>query len=104
MSALQRLRNATRQRNMIVLDQYAVRQIEAVIESAAAHHAIFIEDAKARDSFARIENADSGSGNGIHELARERRDSAQPLQYIQDDALTREQHPCIVANNGDRLA
>ena len=54
MGALERLLDAARHGNVIVLDEHAVGEIEAVIVSAAAGDRIFIENAQARDGLASI--------------------------------------------------
>src|SRR5579864_6493874 len=75
-----------------------------MILAAAAADRKLIEHAQPRGGFSRVQNSGFGPGNGCYKFPRERRDAAQPLQQIQDHALAGKNDPCIVANDGDRLA
>src|SRR5215475_7533911 len=54
---LQCSRYASSERNMIVLEQDTVREIQAVVLPAAATDGIFVQYAQARGSLARVQNA-----------------------------------------------
>src|SRR5882672_464830 len=50
--AIQCIRRASRQRDMVVLDQYAVGKIQSVILSSAATYSILVNHPKSRHRFA----------------------------------------------------
>ena len=82
--------DATRSSYMILLNQKHIVQSETMVEPAAALHGIFFQDAPAGRGFARVENFSFGSGNGIDEFSRQRRDAGKALEKIQRDALAGE--------------
>ncbi len=83
----ERRRNASRQANMIFLDQDGFAEVLAVVFAAAHADRIFFEGAQAGRRFPRIQNCGSGAFNRADKPSRERRDSAEPLQEIQSHAL-----------------
>jgi len=100
---LQRILDPPRERDVVVLDEHAVREIETMILPTATSDRILIKHAQARCSFAGVENSGFGSGDSLHELASQRGDPAEALQEIQDHALTGQNDACIVANDRDGL-
>src|SRR6476620_2209823 len=104
MGTLQYRSDASRQRDVIVLDKHAVRKIKPVILSAAATHRVLVENTQAGHGLAGIEYAGFRSRDGVHKLSGERGDSAKALQKIQDYALTGKNDPRVVPDHGNRLA
>ena len=96
--------NAAAQRNVIVLDENAGGEIDAVIGAAAAEHRVFLEGAHAGDGLARVENASAGALDRISVSTRERGDTAEMLQQVEDHSFATEQDARIVANDGEHLA
>ena len=76
---------------MIFLDQDGFAEVPAMVFAAAHADRIFFEGAQAGSRFSRIQNFRSGAFDRANELARERRDSAEPLQEIQSHALACQQ-------------
>src|SRR5581483_8669493 len=103
MGALQRRRNASRQRDVVVLDQYAVGQVKPVVLPTSAADGVFVDPAKAGNGFARVQNAGLGAGDGIHKSACVRRHATHALQEIQYDALAGENHARIVPDHRNGL-
>ncbi len=89
---------------MIVLDENAGGEIDAMIGAAAAEDRVFFKGSHAGHGFARVEHARMGALNRVGIFARERGDAAQVLQKIEDHALATEQHARIVADDGQHLA
>ena len=86
---------------MIVFDQHAVREVQAVVVPAAAANCVFIEHAQAGHGLARIQNAGLGALHGINKLAGESGDAAQPLQHVQYHPLAGEKDTGVVAHHGN---
>ena len=101
--ALQRRNRAPGQRNVIVLDQHAVGEIQPVILAAAAAHRVFVNHAQPRRRLAGIENPNARTLHRIHKLASGGRDSGHALQKIQDHPLTRQNHPRVMLDDRDLL-
>ena len=101
---LERRDRASRQHNVIVLDQYTIRKIQAMILTPAAAHGIFVNHAQPWRRFAGIENMHTRAHDGIDELASDRRDTAHPLQEIKDHPLTGQNHPRVMLDDCNRLA
>ena len=53
--------DAAAEGDVVVLDENAVGEVEAMVFSASAADRVLIEDAEARDGFAGVENCDAGS-------------------------------------------
>ena len=79
--------NAAAEGDVIVLDEKAGGEIDAVIGAAAAEHRVFLEGPHAGHGFARIEHAGVGALNRVGVFARERGDAAEVLQQIENHAL-----------------
>jgi len=103
-SALQDGHDSAGQRNVIVLDEHSVGEIEPVILSAAAAHSILVDHSQPRCGFARIENSRFRARDSVHELPREGSDSAHALYKVQDHALARKNHARIMTDHRDRLS
>src|SRR5580704_9413977 len=86
----ERRRNASRQANMVFLDQDGFAEVLAVVFAAAHADRVFFEGAQARRRFSRIQNLRAGAFDRADEAARKRRDPAEPLQEIQGHALARQ--------------
>ena len=104
MGSFERRHNASCQRNMIVLDQNSVGEIQTMVLPASATHRVFVQHAQAGHSLAGVQNSSLGSGDRVRKLASQRSNSAQSLQEIEDHSLTGKNHPGIVADHSDRLA
>ena len=65
---LERRRNPACQRNVIVLDEHSIGEVEAVVVSAPAADRVFIQHAQAGDGLARIQNAGVRAGDGVHKF------------------------------------
>ena len=72
---------------MIIFDEHAVGEIQAMIESAAAAHGVLVENAQAGSSLASIENARPGSGDGVDEFPRQSCNAAHALKKVQYHAF-----------------
>jgi len=95
--------DAATEGDVIILDEKAGREIDAVIGAAAAEHSVFLKGAQARYGLARVEDAGGRALNGVGELARERGDAAHVLEEVENHALATEQDARVVANNGKHL-
>ena len=102
--ALQRRHHAARERNVVVLDQHAVAEIEPMVGAAAAAHRPLVEHAQSGRGLARIQNGCLGAGDRVHVLACQRGDAAHALHDVQDHALAGENHARIVHDDGNRLS
>ena len=102
--ALEDRRDAAAESDVVVLDENAGGEIDAMIGSAAAEDGVFFEGAQAGDGLARVEDAGVGALDGVSVFARERGDAAEVLEQVENDALATEQDAGIVANDGDDLA
>jgi len=100
---IQNRRNPTCQRDVIVLDEDAIGEIEAVILAAAAAHSVFVDHAQSRGGFSGVENARFGAGDGLDKLAGQGCDSTHALQEIQNDALAGKNDAGIVLDHSNRL-
>ena len=100
--------NAAAQRNVIVLDEDAGGEVDAVIGSSSALHGVFLQGAQAGHGLACIEHAGVSAPmcgiDGVNEFSRQRGDAAEVLQQVEDHALAAQQHPRIVADNRKHLA
>ncbi len=70
----------------------------------AAHHGILLQHAQAGYGLARVEHVGVGAVDGVHILAGQRGNAAQMLHQVQDHALTAQQHPRVVADDGQHAA
>ncbi len=98
-----RLAHASREANMIVLDQHRVVQTHAMIHDAAGRRCHLFEHSQAGRGLAGVENPHSGSRDRSYEFRGERRDAGEPLQKIQGDSFPREQQPRGPAHQRERL-
>src|SRR5580704_15835488 len=71
-----------------------------MVLAAAAAHRVFIQDTQARYGFPGIQNPRLCASNRIDKPARERGNSAEPLQEIQDHPLARKNHASVVPDYG----
>src|SRR5262249_36035276 len=104
MRPLQRFGDSAGERDVVVLDENAVGQIQAVVHAAATAHSVLVEHPPAGNGLARVENAGVRADHGIHIFAGERCDSAHALQYVQYYALAGEQYARVVPHYSDLLA
>ena len=89
---------------MVVLDEDARGQVDAMIGSSAALHGILFKDAKTGHGLARIQDMCVGAMHGVHVCPRERCDAAEMLHQVEDHTLAAQQHPRIVADDGQHQA
>src|SRR5580704_7601390 len=97
-------RDPAGQCDVIVLDEHAIRQIQAVVVSAAAAYRIFVEHAQSGRGFSRVQDARGSAGHYVDEFASKGGDATQPLHEIQNHALTGEHHAGVMPDNRHRLA
>ena len=83
------LDDAARHADVIVLDQHAVVEADAVIDAAAATHGVFRERAQRRDGLARVEHRDRARPRPRRTARVKRRDARQVLQEVQRRPLGR---------------
>ena len=69
--AIHRGADRARRGDVVVLDQHAAIQAEAMIAAAADADRILLDGAQARMSFARIDDARAGAGDRVDEAARD---------------------------------
>ncbi len=100
----QRLDRATRQSDVIVLDQHTVAEIEAMIMAAATGHSVLIEDAQSGNSLARIQDYRLRSRDGVDIASSQGGDAAHALHDVQDHALAGKDDPRIMYDDCDRLS
>ena len=93
---------AAGQREMVVLDQDAIPQTEAVIRPATQRHGPFFQDPQARRRLPGIDDPGPEPLHRVAELRRQRGDAGQPLQEIQGHALALQQRPAVSGNRKDR--
>ena len=85
------LGDAAAEPQVVVLDQDAVVQAEAMVRAAAAAHGELLQRAQARRRLARVEDRRAGAGDGVDVPARQRRDTGQPPEQVQRGALAGQQ-------------
>ena len=88
--------------DVVVLDQQAVEQAEAMIVSPAAADGVFVEDAESRDRFAGVVNFRVGALDALDEPLGLRGHAAEMLEEVEDDPLGRKQRPHRPANAKQR--
>src|SRR5258706_8128908 len=76
---------------MILLDEDAVEEPDAVVRAAAHPHRVFLRHAQARQRLARIEDLRARALDGAHELARARGHAREQLHEIERGALRGEE-------------
>src|SRR5579864_569914 len=96
--------DATRERNVIVLDEHAVGEIKTMILPASAAHAVLVNDSQAGHRLARIENSRLCPAHRFDELPRDGGYPAHALQEIQNHTLAGKYHPRIVPDDRHGLA
>src|SRR5205807_8564632 len=69
--ALDRRRHAARQRDVVVLDEHAVVQAEAVVARAARQDRVLLKHAEARSGLSRVNYLRARALDGADELARQ---------------------------------
>ena len=74
-------------RQMVVFNQNAVGQIQAVVPAAAHADAVLVQKAMAGGGFAGVHNAGAGAGHGGHIAAGGGGDAAHPLHKVEGGAF-----------------
>ena len=72
---------------MIVLDQHPVVQTQPVVRSPTLGHGIFIQQAKPRQGFARVNDRAGGAGNRLDKAPGQACHTAHMLEKIQHGPL-----------------
>ena len=90
-------RNTAAEPDVIRLDENAVGEVEPVVLSAATLHGIFVEEAQAGNSLARVDYLRAGALHGIHVLAHVSGDAAHALHQVEHDAFAGEDDAGVVA-------
>ena len=98
-----RVHHTAGEADVVVLDQNAVVQAEAMVAAAAGAHGVLLQRAQQRCRLARVEDRDA-SRRGIDELPRQRGDAGQPLHEVERGAFRRQQRRGMPANLGDHGA
>ncbi len=75
---------------MIVLDEDAVLQVEAMIDASAAADCVLVEGAQTGYGFARVEDFCLCAGDGFDELVSQGCDAAHALHEVENYALAGE--------------
>jgi len=68
------------ERHVIVFDENARAEVEAVVAAAAHAHGVFFQKAKPRSGLARVGDAQAGALGCGHKGSRQRGNSGEPLQ------------------------
>ena len=89
---------------MIVLDQHRVIQPEAVIETAATAHRIFLQDSQTGQGLAGADDTGPGAFDGIHQGCGRRRHAGQMAREIQRHPLGGEDGAGGAGNRGQHIA
>ena len=76
---------------VVVLDEQAVVQADAVVVAAAGADGVFVEQAEAGDGLARVVDLGSGALDAADEAVGEGGDAGDALEEVEDDALGGEQ-------------
>ena len=97
---------AAAERDVVVLDEDSVLQVEAVVDAAAAADGVLIQRAQAGDGLAGVEDfgLGFGGGDGADEFVGEGGDAGHALHEVEDDALGGEDAGGVGADDGDGLA
>ena len=90
---------AARQRQMVVLDQDAVRQALPMIPPSSERHRPFFQGPQPRRRLPGIDDSGLEPLHRVAEFRRQRGDAGQPLQKIQGHALALQHGPAVA---GDR--
>ena len=98
------LRSEAERGEMIVLDEDAVAETQAMIVSAAAAHRVFLQHAPARRRLAGVENLHRQIGDERRVAPRLRGDAAEPLKEIQRRAFAGEDGAHPPGNGGELRA
>jgi hypothetical protein len=94
--------HASRQPDVVVLDQDRVEQPDAMIRRAAGADGVLLQHAQRGRRLARVEDGDPAAGR-VGEAARARRDAGQPLEKIQRRPLADQQRAGGAGDLGDLL-
>ena len=89
--------------DVVVLDEHAVVQADAMVDAAAAAHRVLGERAKRRHALAGVENRHPAGGR-VDEPPRQRRDAGQVLEEIEGGAFARQERRRAAADVRARLA
>ena len=97
---------AAAERDVIVLDEDPILQVEPVVEAAAAADGVFIQRAQAGDGLAGVEDLGLGfcGGDRADVFVGEGGDAGHALHQVEDDALGGEDAGGVGADDGDGLA
>jgi len=68
---------------VVVLDEDARAEIEAVVAGAAREHGGLLEHAEARRGLAGVDDLGAGAGDRLGVALGERRDAGQPLHEVE---------------------
>src|SRR6266536_1229485 len=101
-----RLADAAARRDVVVLDEDAVAEREAVVRPAAGAHGVLLQPPPAGRRLARVEEPRPAAPRGerVGAAARQRRDTREPLQEVEGGALGREERGQPAPRRADPLA
>src|SRR5581483_1996990 len=86
----ERLADAARDTDVVLLDEDAVVETGAVVRAAAAADGVLLERAEPRRRLPRVEDLRAGAVGQLDEAACERRDPAEPAEQVERDTLAAE--------------
>ena len=101
---LDSLRDRAGRPQMVVFDEYAVIQPEAMVSSPAHGDSVLLERAQARGRLPRVEDRDAGSSDSVHVPLRERRNAGEPREEVERRPLSGEDRPLRGRHARDRAA
>src|ERR1700728_1165560 len=96
--------DAAAERDVVVLDEDAVGEVEAMVLAAAAGDGVFVQQAQPGHRLARVQHFRFGALHLVDVAARDGSDAAHALHQVEDDALAGKQNVCGRADDGNRLS
>ena len=91
-------------RQMVVLDQHAVAQVEAVVLPAAYSHGVALQRSQARRRLARVQDANVEAGYGIDQPAGGAGDAREPLEEVEGDPFAAQDRRERAGDGGQAIA
>src|SRR5437868_2272231 len=83
---------AAGQGDVVVFDEHAIIQPEAVVEAAADRHRVLFKSAQSGRRLARVNDLCASAFDGVNITFCKRRDTGQPLQKVERRALAHQQN------------
>jgi len=89
---------------VVVLDQHAVIEAEAMVRAAAARHGVLLEEAQIGRGLTRVEDHRPVRLHRLDESRGQRGDAAHPLHEIEGGAFRRQDRGRLALDRQDRAA